>query len=98
MPDMLRCAVFAAGLCAVPSFAGAADAPSTPDQLIAACASEAGERAESAGRGSHYTVTHSETSRFKGYDLVRIDLTSGEGRLLHATCKFRDGKLFDIAD
>ena len=68
-----------------------------PDsELVADCAGEVRDRFLDGVAADHVTVAVSEVRRGEAEDLVRIAVTSGEGRSVRATCKFRGGRLFDV--
>ena len=64
--------------------------------LIADCAGEARGRFLDGVAADHVTIAVGEVTRSEVEDVVRIAVTSGEGRSVRATSKFRGGALLDV--
>jgi hypothetical protein len=89
---LLMCLVTDAGALRL---AHAADARRADGDLVAECTREIGERFLSA-EPDYLLVARQAITRGDKEDLVKLTVSSGEGRTASAVCKFRDGKLFDV--
>ena len=83
-------------LCAAGAALAAASGDRPDGELVSACANEARDRYFESAGADHIVISSSAVERGRNEEVVRIVLASGEGRTARATCKFRDGKLFDV--